>query len=464
MEEDRKEIVNTIGKDFSTFGLFKFALPAFFTNVFSQIFKSLDDALFISRYVGPKALAGLNLLSPLVSLQIAFSNLCSLGAATISAKYMGQNNQKDAKQIFSKIIIGTIFVGAAFSLFLNSFTKPILTFLGADEELYSYAIYQIRLVYSIMPIIFINAVFSMYYSTAGKPKMGTLCSVVNGTINILLDIVLIPYLHMGTLGAAIATAAGEIAVFFIGISFYTNKKHEIHFVRPEGEIIHPCLACFKYAMPQCINSMSFGVTNLIINKQLLSLIGSNGVAANAIISDVRNILTTGLIGIAASISPVISYRFGERNVSKLKDALISTVKIWLLTSLSLVVIGLFVRMPLIKVFMSKDTSIDFYNLALYGLTIEIFSIPFVSACFTASRLFISVGNAKISTFISLLRNLVFRSASLLILPAFFGVNGVWFAIPFGEFVSFVMVAIVIYLNRDNYGYGKSGIANYITNY
>lgn len=458
MEEENQEIVNTIGKDFSTFGLFKFALPAFFTNVFSQIFKSLDDALFISRFVGPLALAGLNILSPLVSIQVALSNLCSLGAATISAHYMGRKQQYEAKQIFTKIIAGAIVVGGLFSLIINIFTNPILSFLGAGEELYPYAIYQVRLVYSIMPIILINAIFSLYFSTAGKPRVGTLCSIVNGTLNIALDIVLITYLKMGVLGAAIATASGEIAVFIIGLIFYFNKNHEIHFVKPEGDIIKPVIDSFKYAMPQCVNSLSFGVTNFIINKQLLSLVGSNGVAANAIISDVRNILTTGLIGIAASISPVVSYRYGEKNVEKLKDALISIVKIWLITSLSLVVIGLFVRTPLIQVFMSSDTSQEFYDMALYGITIEIFSIPFISACFTTSRLFVSVGNAKTSTVISILRNLVFRSISLLILPSIFGVNGVWFAIPFGEFVAFIMVVIVIYLNRDNYGYGKSGLA------
>lgn len=452
---------NTIGQDFTTFGLFKFALPAFFTNVFSQIFKTLDDALFISRFVGEKALAGLNLLSPLVSLQIAFSNLCSLGAATISAHLMGKNKQEEAKQIFSKIIISTIFVGTIFSLIINVFSKPILTFLGADQELYGYAIWQIKLVYSIMPIIFLNSVFSMYFSTAGKPKVGTYCSIVNGSVNILLDIVLIPYLKLGVLGAAIATSIGEIIVFLIGLFFFIDKKHEIHFVKPKGEIIEPTIECFKYALPQCVNSISFGVTNFIINKQLLSLIGAYGVAANAIISDVRNILTTGLIGIAASIGPVVAYCYGERNIDKLRKSLISVVKIWITTSIALIIIGLFVRKPLIQVFMSEQSTQDFYNMALYGLTIEIFSIPFVSGCFTTSRLFIALGNAKAATIISIFRNLIFRSASLLILPLFFGVKGVWFAIPFGEFIAFIFVSLIIYKNRDNYGYGKNRIAYYI---
>lgn len=461
--EKNQEIANTIGKDFSTFGLFKFALPAFFTNVFSQVFKSLDDALFISRFVGPKALAGLNLLSPVMSIQVALQNLCSLGAATISAHYMGKGKQKDAKQIFSKIIIGTIIVGTIFSLTINIFSTPILKFLGADTELYQYSIYQVRMVYAIMPVILLNSVFGLYFSTAGKPKVGTLCSVVNGVINIGLDVILIPYLKMGVKGAAIATSVGEIAVFIIGMIFFLDTSHEIHFVRPEGEIVKPILDCFKYALPQCVNSLSFGVTNYIINRQLLSLIGSDGIAANAIISDVRNILTTGLIGIAASISPVIAYRYGEKNIMKLKESLVSVVKIWFATSMALIVIGLILRKPLIQVFMSEQSSKSFYEMALFGITIEIFSIPFCAANFTTSRLFVSVGNAKTSTVISIFRNLVFRSISLLVLPFMFGVNGVWFAIPTGEFVAFIMVVIVIYLNRDNYGYGSSGVAYYINN-
>ena len=462
MTAKNEEKVNTIGKDFTTFELFKFALPAFFTNFFSQIFKSLDDALFISRFCGPKALAGLNILSPLISIQIALSNLCSLGAATISARYMGEGKQKEAKQIFSKILVGAVVIGVVFSILINIFSKPVLTFFGADEELYGYAIYQVRFVYTIMPIILFNAVFSLYFSTAGKPHVGTICSIVNGTINIVLDIILIPYLKLGVMGAGIATATGEIVVFFIGLFFFLNRNNEIYFVKPEGDIIKPCLECFKYAMPQCVNSISFGFTNFIINRELLYFIGANGVAANAIISDVRNILTTGLIGIAASVSPVVAYRYGERNVPKLKQAFISITKICLYTSLALVIIGMFVRYPLIQIFMSEDTSIDFYNMAIFGLTIEIFSIPFISGNFTASRLCIALNNARLSTIISLVRNLLFRTLTLIVLPVFFGVNGIWFAVPSGELLSFIFVIIVVYINRDNYGYGKSGLAECVT--
>ena len=449
------EKTNIIGQNFTTFGLFKFALPAFFTNVFSQLFKSLDDALFISRYAGTTALAALNILVPLDCIRLAITHLCSLGSATISAKYMGEGRQEEAKQIFSKITVATIIIGAVFGLIINLFPKPILYLFGADDTLYPLALYQVILVYGISPIVLLNSVFALYFSTAGKPRMGMICSIVNGVVNIVLDIILITYMKMGVLGAAIASAAGEVCVFFIGLVFFINKNHEIHFVKPVGEFVKPCLDTFKFALPQCINSLSFSVTAFITNSQLLNLAGSEGVAANAIIGDIRSIMLSGLIGISASLGPVIAFNYGERNVEKLRKTLFSVLKIWFIGSMTLVGLGFILRTPLVKVFMSEESSIEFYEMVLLGITIEVFSIPFASGCIITSRMFISLSNARASTIISVCRNLIFRAISLLLLPYLFGIVGVWSAIPFAEFLAFLFSWLLIYLNRNNYGYGKS---------
>lgn len=449
------ENTNKIGQDFTTFGLFKFALPAFFTNFFTQLFKSLDDALFISRYSGTTALAALNILAPLDCVRLALCHLCSLGSATISAKYMGEKKQLEAKQVFTKVCIATIIVGAVFGLATNIFAKPLVFLFGADDTLYSLALYQLRLVYGISPIVILNSVFALYFSTAGQPKMGTICSIVNGTINIVLDIILIPYLKLGVLGAAIATAAGEIVVFIIGLFFFLNKNNEIHFVKPEGEILEPVLKTFKYALPQCINSLSFSVTSFIVNDQLMRLAGADGVAASAIIGDIRSIVMSGLVGISASIGPVIAFNFGNGDVERLRTRLFSALKIWLIGSCTLMMIGFLIRTPLVQLFMAETNTKAFYDMTFLGLTIEIFSIPFAEGCIMTSRVFISLSNTRTSTILSICRNLIFRAFSLIILPNLFGVNGVWFAIPFAEFLAFLFACVLIYVNRNNYGYGKS---------
>lgn len=453
-----QETQNRIGKDFTTLGLFRFSLPAFAMNIFTQIFRSLDDALFISRYVGEKALAALNLLSPLNCIQLAIGNLFCLGSSNISARLMGEGKQEEAKQVFSKIVVSALLVGSIFALITNVFANPILSILGADELLSSYSIYQIRFVYSIAPIALINTIFSAYFSTAGKPKLGMICSIVNGVCNIGLDLLLVAGKGMGVIGACMATVAGELAIFIIGLVFFCNKKNEIHFVKPQGEYISTCLESFKYALPQCVNSLSFAVTNFYTNKILLDMIGADGVAANAIISDIRSIIISGLFGIAASIGPIISYNYGNRNPVKLKRILKSVLTIWAVGSAVLIVVGFILRTPLINIYMSENSTEEFLKMSFFGLTIEIFSVPFSSGCVLSTRMFIALGNSKASTFISVVRNLVVRMLCLFLLPRLFGVTGIWLAIPIGEALSFIVCIIIIYINRDNYGYGKSGLA------
>lgn len=119
---------NRIGQDFTTFGLFKFALPGFLMQMFTQVYRSLDDALFISRYVGEKALAGFNILNPITCIQLAFSHLFSLGSANISARLMGEGKQQEAKRIFSRMVISAAVVGSVFALVVKIFAQVLRKF------------------------------------------------------------------------------------------------------------------------------------------------------------------------------------------------------------------------------------------------------------------------------------------------------------------------------------------------
>ena len=103
MEKTQQE--NRIGRDFTMWQLIKFALPAILTHLFTQLFRSVDDGLFVSRYVGESALASISLMKPVESIIMAFAQLFSIGASTLSAQYMGNHNQTEAKRIFTRVII-----------------------------------------------------------------------------------------------------------------------------------------------------------------------------------------------------------------------------------------------------------------------------------------------------------------------------------------------------------------------
>ena len=96
---------NRIGQDFSLWQLIRFAFPAILTNLCTQLFRSMDDGLFVSRYVGERALSSISLLSPVNSVIMAFAQLFAIGASTLSAQCMGRHEQKEAKRIFTRICI-----------------------------------------------------------------------------------------------------------------------------------------------------------------------------------------------------------------------------------------------------------------------------------------------------------------------------------------------------------------------
>jgi len=442
------KVDNKIGQDFSVFQLAKFGLPAFFMNVFAQVFRSLDDGLFISRYVGENALASLNLINPIAGILLAITHLFSLGASNISARLMGENKQLEAKQVFSRVVISGFVIGTVFAIIINVFSKPILIVLGADDTLIDYAIYQLRIVYLFAPITLVNSIFSCYYSTAGKPKMGLLCSIINGVTNITLDVFLIVICKMGVIGASIATVCGDLAVFFVGIIFYTNKKNEIYLVKANGKYFSTSIESASYALPQCINALSFSITALLTNKVILILIGSTGVAVNAIVSDIRKILTSGLVGFAACVGPVIAYNFGSKNIFRLKKILKEIFIIWLTLSLILTTCGLILRKPLINIFMSDKNSDNFYNIAFIALSIEIFGTLFVSGSITLSRSFIALNQPKLATILSVFRNLVFKVIVYLTLPFLIKDIGIWLAQPIGEGIAFIFGIYLVFINKN----------------
>lgn len=450
MENEQK---NRIGQDFSLWGLLRYSLPSIAMNVFTQIFKSLDDGLFVSRYAGKTALAGINILNPLQFFQFSLNNLFAIGAANISSRKMGQGKQLEAKQIFSRIVIAAAVIGSIVALLINVFSGQLLDFLGADETLAPYAMISIRSVFLIIPISLINNIFTSYYPTAGKPSMGLYCSILNGAINVILDIWLVAMKGLGVLGACISTVAGEMAVFVVGLIFFTNRKAEIYFVRPQGQIVPTALEACHNGLPQFLNCISLSFTTLLINYQLLNYIGSDGIAANAIIGDLRRILTAAFFGYIICIGPIISYNYGSGNKEQLRKNMTSNNKIWFFGSILITILGLLCRHPMISIFLNPNENSEvFYDMTYMGLTYEFSGVMFFAGSVILSRLLSAVNLQRASSIHAIIRNLILRALCILVLPKLLGTTGIWLASPACEFFSFLIGFAIFLKHRANFGF------------
>lgn len=444
---------NRIGQNFSLLDLLRFSFPSILNNFFHQLFKTLDDGLFVSRFVGKTALAGLNILNPIHFLQFSLNNLFAVGAPNLSSRKMGEGDQQEAKRIFTRVCISAFLVGSLVALLLNVFAYPLLHFLGADEELTGYALLSLRTVFLITPITLLNGVFNTYFSTAGKPSMGLLCSLMNGAINISVDVVLIVIMRIGVLGACIATVAGEVVNFIIGLIFFMNRRNEIHFVAPEGKIIPTTLASWKNGLPQFINTVSLSLSALVMNHQLLRYVGNDGIAANSIVSDLLRILTSLFFGYTLCVGPIISYNYGAGKKARLRTLLRQNATIWMMASVLLTTAGLLLRKPFISIFINpNDNSEVFYSLTHYGLTMQYLSLPFFSACVIIPRMLTAVNQIRASMTCAIMRNVVWRILCILTVPLIFGYRGIWVAGLVCEFLAFCVDLFFLNKNLPSFGY------------
>jgi len=453
-----------IGQDFTLWSLLRFALPGLLTNLFTRIYETLDDALFVSRFVGQNALAGIKILAPIDGLTFAISTIFGIGASTYAATEMGRGKKKDASRIFTEMIIVALGLGALIALLMIVFDDQILRFLGAQDDIIQYTRIYVRITFLALPFRLASMSFGAFYSVAGRPSMGLFNSVLSGIVNIVTDYVTIVLMVMGVSGAAVATSLGHIATFLVGLYFYSRKGNDIVFVRPGRDYLKTFAASFRYALSQFANAATMALTMLIVNRMILYYLGSDGIAARSIVNDVRQVLNSAFIGYAATVSPILAYNYGAGRPKTLKRILSYNLKVWFFGCIGVMGVGQLLKGPLISLFMNPETyTQNFYDLTYYGMTVELFAPIFTAGCIMANRMFVALNAQKIATVLSVLRNFVFRLSMTFLLPAIFGAYGIWYCFPIAEALSCLCSGIAIVYNADNYGYGRSGVAYLIEN-
>ena len=459
-----KDRTSRIGQDFTLGSLLRFALPGLLTNLSTRLFETLDDALFVSRFVGQYALAGIKILAPIDMMVFAITHIFGLGASTYAATEMGRGNKEEANRIFTRMILLSIIVGTAIAAVMITFDDQILHFIGAERDIIQYTEVYVVITFMALPFKLASMAFGAFYSAAGKPSMGLFNSILSGVINVITDYVTIVVLGMGVAGAGIATSLGFIANFLVGIVFYFGKKNDIRFVRPSGTYLKTLWNSFRYSISQVTNSLTLSLTTFVVNRTILLYLGSDGIAARAIVNDLRMILNAAFIGYTMTVGPIIAYNYGAGRPKHLKKILSYNLKVWFFGCTGMFIIGQLTKVPLITLFMNPENyTQSFYDLTYYGLTVELFAPIFTAACIMINRMFVSLNAQKTATVLSILRNVIFRLGTVLLLPRLFGANGIWFCFPVSEALSFACASGAVIANADNYGYGRSGTALLMSN-
>ena len=438
-----------LSEHFTYHKLLRFVFPSIVMMIFTSIY-GVVDGLFVSNYAGKTAFAAINLIMPFIMALSALGFMVGTGGSAIVAKTLGEGKEKEANRYFSMLIYLTIFGGIVLSILGILLARPVSIALGASGDLLDYCTLYGRITFLSLTPFMLQNVFQCFFVTAEKPKLGLLVVVLAGVTNMVLDYLFIAVFGMGLVGAAIATVCGECIGGFVPLIYFAAKNSSPFRLGKTKWYPFILKKTCTNGSSELMTNLSSSIVNTLFNFQLMRFVGENGVAAYGTIMYVSFIFVAIFIGYSIGSAPIISYNYGSGNNKELQNMSkksLSLISIW---AVGLFVLAQVISTPLATIFVGYDH--DLFLLTRHGF--RIYCVTFLINGFNiyGSAFFTALSNGLISATISFLRTLIFQIAAILILPAIFGINGIWIAVAMAELLTLCFTATFFIKQRKVYHY------------
>ena len=266
----------------------------------------------------------------------------------------------------------------------------------------------------------------------------------------MLDYVFMKYLHMGIMGAAIATVIGYCSTIVYAVWFYIiarKSSYYLELARPDWKEIGGI--CFN-GSSDMVSNLAEGVTVLFMNHLAYRCYGEPGVSSLAVVTYVQVLISMVFMGFTSAVEPVFSYHYGSGNIPMRKKVYRLSMEWNFVMAVLSIVILFFIRHPVVGFFFREGTI--FYEIALTGYILALPAALFTGINVFISGLFTAFGNGLVSGILSFLRTFVAFTICLYGLTAIFGGPGLWAAWAVAESVSLIPSFYAIYKYRKRYQY------------
>lgn len=431
--------------------LVQYSVPAVIASVVTSLY-NIIDSIFIGRGVGAMAIAGLAITFPLMNLVIAFCMLIAVGGATITSIFMGQKNIARASEVINNVLTLCLVHSLIFGGLTLIFLDPILLFFGATAETLPYAREFMQVILAGTPIAYVFIGLNNLMRATGYPAKAMVSALLSVGVNIALCPVFIFVLGWGIRGAALATVCGQLAAFTWVLCHFMSKNSYIHFRRERswlsGAIVR---RIYAIGMSPFLMNVCACVVVVFLNRALLDCAGTDGnlaVGAYGIINRTTMFFVMIVFGVTQGMQPILGFNYGAGKWERVKQTLRKGIFIGVcITTAGWVVTELFP--DTISGFFTVDRQL--VDIARNGFRVYFICFPVVGCQIIITNFFQSIGKPKLSIFLSLTRQLLFLIPFLLILPAFFGIDGVWASMAASDFLAFVVavITLIIMMRRQN---------------
>ncbi len=437
---------NSLGTDNIGTLLRKFAIPSIIAMIVGALYNIVDQ-FFIGQSIGELGNAATNVAFPVTTCCVGLSLMIGVGSASAFNLAMGRGENKKALFFVGNGV--SLLLGTGFALFLITelFLEPILLLCGSPEEVLPYAKEYLSITALGFPFFMLSSGGSHLVRADGSPNYSMTCNLTGAVINTVLDPIFIFALDMGMKGAALATITGQIVGGIMVIRYV--RMYKAGKITREHMVLRRMYGGYALTLglAQLANHMSMMLVQIILNNSLtyygaLSIYGESiPLACAGIINKVGFMFFSICIGISQGMQPIVSFNYGAKQYDRVRKAL----KISLLAGTAVCTFAflLFQIFPRQIIGLFGDGSELYFAFAVKYFRIYMFCTFLNNIQPLASTYFTSIGMPKKGTILGITRQLLCLMPLIVVLPMFFGIDGIMFAGPIADFLAACISLVLI---------------------
>lgn len=428
--------------------LFSLAVPAIIANVVNALYNIVDQ-IFIGQGVGRLGNAATSVAFPLTTLCMAIGLMVGLGSAAGFNLELGGKNEEKAKKIAGTAASVLILCGILICLVVRTFLKSLLQTFGATNSILPYAMEYAGITSFGIPFLLFSTGINPLVRADRSPRYSMAAIVTGAVLNTILDPLFIFGFHWGIAGAAWATVISQILSACILIAYF-----------PRFQSVHFSLGDFVPRIQEAVlicklgfNSFIFQFSNLIVQitlNNVLRIYGEQSVygadtpiAVAGIVMKINVIFVALIIGLINGAQPICSYNYGAKKYGRVRQ----TVRLFMKAAIVLSVLAwiafeAFPR-PIIQLFGSGEDDPLYFEFAIRFMRTYLFCVFLNGMQICSSTFFASIGKAAKGAILSFSKQIVFLIPLLLLFPRLLGVEGVSYAQPVTDLLSFLLAGMFL---------------------
>lgn len=424
-----------------TRAILAFSVPAIISMVLTSLI-NVADGFFMGNFIHKDAIAAVNLGLPIIYLFLATGLMVSVGGSVIAGMSIGRKDEESCCSVFSQTIATCAVASVLLSVVMFFLLRTILAVLGAEGDVAKYFLQYYTILLFELPVMTVNASLGMFVRAEGRPQFYMGVTAFTCVLNILLDWLFTAGFGFGVRGIAAASLVSAVLGFSLLLFYFAKKARVFRFVRFrfDRKVFRDTML---NGLSEFIGELSMCISIAAYNFVIMRRIGVDGVTAFTVVGYTTYVFSMVVCGFGQGMAPLASFVYGAKEKLLARKLFSRTNLLVFIAGAATVALVGFGSGWYSRIFVS-DAEVQ--QMIKSGILIFMWDFVLCGLNAIASFYFTSIGKAKESAVISTARGLVILLASIFVLPAILGMNGVWLSSPATEILTLAIT--LFYLKKD----------------